>query len=629
MENGSAVALVVDQLCRNSVKRTRPLKNPMKMPSSAGIDRPFPGVASSDRYLAIGPIEEARGRICRMLDRCEGLGVVIGPPGTGKTLLCQRIAAQYRNSHTVVVLGDIRVTSRMGLIQQVLFHLRKSHQGLDEQALQLALIETLASGNHEIKPLLLIIDEAQMLTVDLLDEIRMLTNLVRDGRPLVQTVLVGGPKLEDALVDPQLESLTQRIVTRCYLHPMTQSESAQYTRSLLASTGLKIQDDAIGSLHHACGGVPRLINQLMNQAVDFASLRRQTTIDDACIQCAWADLQQLPSPVIEPKLRPQRSDIEFGELDSAEVSRPLDNAYEAAPATQPEQMAVVPARSGSIKLADTDEWEQSENQAASVATTYVDMESILASSSIVCSMDPGSSTSHSLDLTRSFEYISPKPPQPFALQNVIPPLEKQSTNQAKKTPKVLDTQKRNALFGIDFTDEILVDVRLAEAIGKQVASTVSSSTLHPPTQTRKPAQAAIPTQLDVAAEEISLRDEILQMSRSAVSAGESRNPHASLAEQTRASLPSASKPAIQGEALAPSADDEWFDVPRPLAVLWRDEEPHELEVDDRDMLVIEDDVTLLVDPPSSGKIGNGIMRKPPAPIDQQYQSLFSRLRNGD
>src|SRR5687768_15299397 len=81
--------------------RSRLLRIPMKMPSPAGIDRPFPNVPTCDRYLAIGSIEDARSRICKMIDRCEGLGVVIGPPGTGKTLLCQRVAAQYRSTHAV------------------------------------------------------------------------------------------------------------------------------------------------------------------------------------------------------------------------------------------------------------------------------------------------------------------------------------------------------------------------------------------------------------------------------------------------------------------------------------------------------------------------------------------------
>src|SRR5690606_10346183 len=117
----------------------------------------------------------------------------------------------YRHSHAIVALGDIRVSSRLGLIQQVLFHLGKPHQGADESSLHLALVQALTQTADERRSLLLIIDEAQMLSSELLDEVRMMTNFVRQGRPLVQTLLVGGPRLEDSLADPQLESLTQRI----------------------------------------------------------------------------------------------------------------------------------------------------------------------------------------------------------------------------------------------------------------------------------------------------------------------------------------------------------------------------------------------------------------------------------
>ena len=225
----------------------------MKMPFPAGVDRPFSSVPVYERYLAIGSIEEARSRICRMIERGDGLGIVVGPPGTGKTLLCQRIAAQFRSSHATVMLGDVRVTSRTGLLQQVLLNLGQPYQGMEESEMQRRLVECLTQGSSGGSALLLVIDEAQLLSTELLEEIRMLTNLIRDGRQLVQTILVGGPKLEDPLADPQMESLSQRIVARCYLHPMTQAESCQYIRSLLAVTGLKIDDDAIAAVHHACG----------------------------------------------------------------------------------------------------------------------------------------------------------------------------------------------------------------------------------------------------------------------------------------------------------------------------------------------------------------------------------------
>ena len=577
----------------------------MKMPTATGIDRPFPGVPSCDRYLAIGSIEEARGRISRMIERSEGLAVVIGPPGTGKTLLCQRVAAQYRSTFAVVMLGDIRVSSRMGLIQQVLFHLRQPHHGMDEQAMQLMLIDCLTKGNDFARPLLLIIDEAQMLSVDLLDEIRMLTNLIRDGRPLVQTILVGNSRLEDPLADPQLESLSQRIAARCYLHPMNHGETAQYIRSMLAVTGMTIDDDAVASVHHACAGVPRLINQLMNQAVDFATLHRKQRIDDISIQHAWADLQQLPSPVLEPQLKPHRAEIEFGDLDSFDSFEPT-----VAP-----KLAVVPAPQVSPvvdKIDSTKDMPTEQDACTSqVAANYFDIESILASP-IVCFAEPAKEEVGS-PLTKSAARPEAAPPVTLKTTHttIVPPM--------KKADRKLN---RDELFGIDFSDEMLVDVRLADAAAKSAANSGSKATPKAPLTMPKPASPMNRMKVDdPASEEISLHSEILQMSQTAKHASDSRS------NISRSALPWSPNGKIE-EVTFEDLPIESADVPAPMAVVWSDDEANSM-IDDRDILVIEDEVTVMVDPPAVGKVGSGAMRQPPAKVDRQYQGLFSRLRRGE
>ncbi len=551
------------------------------MPSAAGIDRPFPNFPASDRYLAIGSIEDARSRICRMIERGECLGVVVGPPGTGKTLLCQRIASQYRATHTVVMLGDIRVSSRMGLIQQVLFHLRLPHQGLDEQAMQLSLVECLTKCSDGARSLLLLVDEAQMLSLELLDELRMLSNLVRDGRPLVQTILVGNSRLEDPLADPSLESLSQRIAARCYLHPMTQTETSEYIRSMLATTGMPIVDDAVASVHHACGGVPRLINHLMNQSLDFACLHRKKSIDDQSVQHAWADLQQLPSPVVEPRLKAQPSAIEFGELDSDEMV-----ANESAPLVY-----TIEAEESASELSAADIYDF-QTYTDSVSANYVDIEAILLSP-IVCSPEG------SPELLAEAEPVAATEPVKvhFKTTNTNIPI-------PVTTAKRQRTASRAELFGIDFSDELLVDVNLANAVLKR------SPTLAPVAATKP----------DPASEEISLHAEILQMSSTAKLASETRPV------TVRAALPWAPAARIAEETVEVLPKNS-ADIAVPMAIVWSDDEPATPTADDRDILVIEDEVTVMVDPPATSRVGSAALRQPAAQVDQQYQSLFSRLRS--
>jgi type II secretory pathway predicted ATPase ExeA len=516
----------------------------MNKPDQADVDRPFPGLPVCRRYVGIGPIEEARLRICRMIERGEALAVLIGPPGTGKSLLCQKIASLYRHSHAVVSLGDVRVSSRLGLIQQVLFHLGRPHQGTDEESLHLSLVQSLTKTAGGPRPLLLIIDEAQMLSADLLDEVRMMTNLVRDGRPLVQTVLVGGPRLEDTLVDPQLESLTQRIAARCYLHPLTYSETEQYIRTAMSGMSLLIDDNAIGSVHHGSGGIPRLINQLMDQAIEIARTNRKSRLDDACVQIAWAELQQLPSPVLEAELRPHTSPIEFGELDSD--SECFDFENEATPTT-----LTIPA--GGMGLSDEE------------PLSYADIAAVLESTSIDC-MSPSLNQSHCSGEGRRCDI--------------------------RMTPAPDD------LFGCDFDDETRLEIA--------------------------PRQLT-PRALDPAEEEMSLHEEIRQLSIAANSLYGDMS-----AEEGEMELPGLSAVIDHAMLPGPRACDIPEELACPLAVVWSDEDVPAPEGDDRDILVIEDDVTMMIDSPSpqSGFIASGAMRKPPQNIEENYQNLFSRLRGG-
>lgn len=307
----------------------------MSHPISADLERPFSGPPHASQYLPIGPIEDAYRKTRRMLERGETLAVVIGPPGTGKTLLGEKLRHESASTHRVVGVGETPITRRGGLIRQILLHLgagrkvaAKTIQDQDDDALHLCLIETLGDGRRSAQPVLLLIDEAQILGPELLEEIRMLTNLTRGGRPIVQAVLLGGPGLDEKLADPLLESFVQRIAVRCYLHPLTYDEVADYVRLSLASTNWKVDEEALRAVHFASNGIPRLINHLMDAAIDISLSRKLKRVDHASIQQAWAESQQLPSPVTEAEIRPHGSEIEFGELE------------ETQPAIEPRPIAV-------------------------------------------------------------------------------------------------------------------------------------------------------------------------------------------------------------------------------------------------------------------------------------------------
>jgi hypothetical protein len=192
--------------------------------------------------------------------------------------------------------------------------------------------------------MLLIVDEAHMLPLRLLEEIRLITNLVRQGQPRVRLLLAGGLLLDERLAAPRMESLNQRVVARCYLQAMSREETVQYVRAQLRAVGGDpdriFSPAALPAIYHATNGIPRLVNQVCDHVLLLAAIGRRATVDVPGVEEAWADLQQLPTPWNQEEAprdgAPQspRDILEFGQLDD-EACGELDGSrgLPAAPAS--------------------------------------------------------------------------------------------------------------------------------------------------------------------------------------------------------------------------------------------------------------------------------------------------------
>jgi type II secretory pathway predicted ATPase ExeA len=294
--------------------------------------RPFASVPCVEEYFPGTVIDGALQVLSRCIERAEGAGLVIGPSGTGKTLLCLMLKRQFEDSLRVVLLSGGHLGSRRALFQAILFHLGQPYRGLDEGELRLAILEYITKGDGCPQGVLLLVDEAHVLSLRLLDELRMMTNLVARGRPCVRLVLVGGAALEERLASPKLESFSQRIAARCYLESFTRDQTREYLQAQLAAAGgvasRIFAPEVAQAVFAATDGVPRLINQLCDHAflLAYSGGRRQVQVHD--IEEAWADLQQLPTPWnAEGRKEPAAPGvIEFGSgLDDepGEAGRPL------------------------------------------------------------------------------------------------------------------------------------------------------------------------------------------------------------------------------------------------------------------------------------------------------------------
>ena len=290
----------------------------MSKPSPTHTLPPFPAYPAADRYVPTGSVRDALQRVCRAVETGEAISLVIGPPGVGKSMLCDLIAEKHQASHDVVILNQAPVEDRASLIRHLLHHLGADFRSIPETDLHLALVDHVCGDTAKPDGLLIMVDEAQSLGQELLEAIRMVTNITHQGRRRITAVLAGGPKMDDALVSPTMEALVQRVATRCYLHPMNEGETSHYVRQTIeqcfAGGKLDISDAAISAVHLACTGVPRLVNQLMTAAIDFATSRDRTHIDDQAVNAAWAQLQQLPSPMVDEAELVAPSPVEFAPL---------------------------------------------------------------------------------------------------------------------------------------------------------------------------------------------------------------------------------------------------------------------------------------------------------------------------
>jgi general secretion pathway protein A len=245
-------------------------------PTQFGLrQRPFPATPDPARYYPSTSHERAIARLLGGLADGEGVMVLTGAPGTGKTLLCHCLLERLGARGNIAFLTNSHVGSRAGLLQAILYDLSLPYEGRGEQELRLALTDHLLRGYKEGRGTILLVDEAQHLTPDLLEELRLLGNLeARSGKAL-QVVLVGQPALLETLRRPELTALRQRLAIRAEVEPLALQEAADYLLHHVRVAGGRPErlfaDEALELLSRQTQGVPRLLNQAAHQALQMAA----------------------------------------------------------------------------------------------------------------------------------------------------------------------------------------------------------------------------------------------------------------------------------------------------------------------------------------------------------------------
>jgi general secretion pathway protein A len=193
-----------------------------------GLKEPPFNITPNPRYLFYSAKHrEALNHLLYGIRERKGFVQITGEVGAGKTTLCRALLEQLGSNYsTALILNP--VLSPEQLVKAIAMEYGLQVKGLD-------LLETLAEINffllrqiEQHRESVLIIDEAQNLTCELLEQVRLLSNLETDDRKLLQIVLMGQPELRDRLNEPALRQLRQRITVRYHLSPLKQFELNRY-----------------------------------------------------------------------------------------------------------------------------------------------------------------------------------------------------------------------------------------------------------------------------------------------------------------------------------------------------------------------------------------------------------------
>ncbi len=171
------------------------------------------------------------------LNRGEGFVLITGKPGTGKTTLIEDLLAGLHDAP--VTVARLMTTQLQGedLLRMVCYTIGGDAQGIDKATLLRRVEGVLLEHAERARRVLLIVDEAQDLTEEALEELRLLTNLQHGQQPLLQIFLVGQDPLQRLIRRPSMDQLKQRIVAACHLEPLTLHETQEYLSHRLECAG--------------------------------------------------------------------------------------------------------------------------------------------------------------------------------------------------------------------------------------------------------------------------------------------------------------------------------------------------------------------------------------------------------
>ncbi|MGH6636178.1 MAG: AAA family ATPase [Gammaproteobacteria bacterium] len=263
-------------------------------------------MAPNPRFLFMSPQhEEAFAHLIYGLGETGGFVLLTGEVGTGKTTLCRHLLDRLPKDVDVALIFNPRLNA-VELISAICDELEAGYPE-GSQSLKVlvdALNKHLLTRNASGRRTVLIIDEAQNLSLEVLEQIRLLTNLETARAKLLQVILIGQPELKRMLEAAELRQLTQRITARYHLEHLSAEDTRAYILHRLTLSGGQsrlFSDGALRTIHRLSGGIPRVINTLCDRALLGAFTSSRPQVDQSIVRKAAREA--LPAQTAPPYRR--------------------------------------------------------------------------------------------------------------------------------------------------------------------------------------------------------------------------------------------------------------------------------------------------------------------------------------
>jgi general secretion pathway protein A len=260
-----------------------------------GLTEPPFDITPNPRFLFhSAKHREALNHLLYGLRERKGFIQLTGEVGAGKTTLCRAMLEQLEARFaTALILNPVMSSNE--LMKAIGIEFGLSVSGLDRLDTLGVINQFLLRQVEDNKESVLIIDEAQDLTDELLEQVRLLSNLETDNRKLLQIVLMGQPELRDRLNNPRLRQLRQRITVRYHLLPLTRFEVSQYVQHRIHVSGGNgvpfFTWPALWRLYHYAKGIPRLVNAICDKALLAGFVAQTERISFRLVNLAIRELE--------------------------------------------------------------------------------------------------------------------------------------------------------------------------------------------------------------------------------------------------------------------------------------------------------------------------------------------------